>query len=65
MLQKQLLEQERVIDTFYSINCEWPELIAVGTPKEVLIQLEEVISKFRHCFIRHNGWVGGLKGDIL
>lgn len=59
-LEDQVCRKENEIDSFYLKLCQWPTVDSVRTPQDTLYTVEDIMNKYRECFIRHNGLVGEL-----
>lgn len=55
VIQREVSKQET--DSFYLVKCVWPKAFDTETPQDSLLQLEEVMSRYEDCYVRHNGWV--------
>ena len=45
------------IDSFYLTPCEWPTITEGGSPQDVLLQVNEIMTTYAPCFVRHNGLI--------
>lgn len=55
-------EKEKELESFYTTKCVWPKWLGdAKNPQESLLQDEEIMSKFKDCYIRHNGLIEVLK----
>lgn len=45
------------IDSFYLTRCEWPNTISINSLQDSAWQMQEVMNKYRECYVRHNGLI--------
>jgi hypothetical protein len=50
-------------DSFYTTKCEWPRWLGeIKTEQDSLYQIQEIMTKYEPCFVRHNSWVDEYNG---
>lgn len=59
VLKDEINNRKREYDSFYTTKCEWPKYLGqIENPaQDTLFQTQEIMNKFKDCYIRHNGWV--------
>ena len=63
IINKEIEKQYKEVDSFYTTKCVWPNNPEVRTPEAALYSLEDIMTKFEDCYLRHNGWVESREGN--